>query len=342
MRVEHNQRFGRILLIVLPASLCLAWLSKEYELTSLRRAAVDQITPASSYVSNAVSIYGVPAAAQVSAPVAGPICSAAEREALARVADSLHGQLNWGHAANCCEWKGVACTDGGEVRGLSLAGEGLHGTLPTQVGALRALATLDVNDNPRLSGTLPTELGAALRLTHVYAFGCSSLSGTLPSALPPSLQELELSRCRLSGTLPPQLGSLGSLRYAFLESNRISGVVPPSLARLRQLKELELSSNRLSGSVPRAVAAMALQHLDIKDNSPQLRGAPVQKPGHGCSGGTDRYLRGGQAGQAPTRGPVSANPAGLEPERSAAIRPRRRAMGRGGMRQPWKAREETI
>ena len=152
-----------------------------------------------------------------------------------------------------------------------------------------------------MSGTLPATLFSdASRLSHLYAFGARRLSGTLPSAIGDarSLQELELSSCHLSGSLPPEIGARGAssaLRYVFLESNRLSGIVPPSLGKLRRIRELELSHNRLSGSVPRGVARMQIDHLDFEDNAPGMKGAPVSKPKQGCSGGSAKYMRAGGA-----------------------------------------------
>lgn len=222
----------------------------------------------------------------------------------------------------------------GSVTSLSLARNALHGTLPTELARLPALTTLDVNENPNLSGTLPAALLASKTLTHLYAFGAalsgtlpaaigggagaggsgggttniadgatgfdassssSSNAGSGERGWSTSLlQELELSSCKLSGTLPPSLGSASSLRYVFLEANRLSGSLPPSLGQLRRLKELELSKNRLSGTVPPRVKHLHLEHFDVANNNPALKGAPVAAAKGACSGGADKYLRGQQ------------------------------------------------
>ena len=54
------------------------------------------------------------------------------------------------------------------------------------------------------------------------------------------------------------------------------------------------AEDRFSGTLPRAVARMRLEHLDVDQNA-ALRGVPVSKPKQGCSGGSERYLRGGGA-----------------------------------------------
>ena len=71
---------------------------------------------------------------------------------------------------NCNGWMGVHCWGpGGHVRRLDLRRVPLHGTIPSQIGLLSELATLDLSRAARtirgvpesggLSGTLPTQLG---------------------------------------------------------------------------------------------------------------------------------------------------------------------------------------
>mmetsp|Transcript_35804 Transcript_35804/g.75247 ORF Transcript_35804/g.75247 Transcript_35804/m.75247 type:complete len:159 (+) Transcript_35804:944-1420(+) len=114
-------------------------------------------------------------------------------------------------------------------------------------------------------------------------------SGTI-GHVAPKLQELEMSKNKISGTLPTSLPT--SLQYIFLESNLLSGTLPKSFSRLRRLKELELSENAFSGSVPASVSSLHLDHLDLQQNR-ALQGVPKsENKGSRCSGGADKYLRG--------------------------------------------------
>ena len=352
----REQLFARLLIIILPATLVLTWISKLLASDSLRRDALGELYAASERAADVEERSQRTIIQYVSTAVADPpSCSPDERRLLFRIGAQLSGdraasslalRYGWGEAADCCQWEGVGCDDGGRVRSLSLAKHGLEGTLATELGGLARLASLDLNENERLSGTLPSELfGSGGHLTHLYAFGARRLSGTLPAALcgARALQEIELSSCRLSGTLPAGLGAYGgagaaaaaaaaargsssggsSLRYVFLESNRISGVVPPSLGKLRGLRELELSQNRLSGSVPRAVVRLHLDHLDLADNAPSLKGVPTSAPKQGCSGGSAKYLRagGGAADRARHEQPAAIVATG-RPAAAAAEAPR--------------------
>jgi len=300
----HKAAFARTLVLVLPATLVLALLSKHLNADTTRRIAIAELYHASDTEAMRSDPLA-PAHQNQYFTALAPTCSEPERAALFRAGVKLAGSRSaewlqrsgWGEAADCCDWKGVGCASGRGVETLSLPHQGLRGTLPSELGLLRGLLSLDVNENKGLSGTLPSELLGSRRLKSLYAFS-AALSGTLPEAIAraSSLHELELSSCRLSGTLPSALGATTRLSYVFLEANRVSGVIPSALSGLRRLQELELSHNRLSGSVPGRLAHMPLQHLDVADNAPGLKGAPIARPTQGCSGGSEKYLRGASRG----------------------------------------------
>ena len=276
-----NNRFATMLAIVMPCSLLATWLWKQYEIMAPRsrwQVAGEWPVPEDE-VDIRRTVYTAPVLT----------CDDDERGVLRRI--------GWWNETvdNCCRWRGIKCTQG-RVTKVSLAGGMLRGTLPNELARLGQLQVLDLNANPSLSGTLPEQLGRLDSLTNVYLFG-SALSGSLPDLGGcAALQELELSHCRLSGTLPASLGRASKLQYLFLESNALSGTLPAALGRLRSLKELELSENKLSGSVPSALRAKSLSHLDLQKN-PRLTGVPQAAAKSQCSGGADKYLRGGPGAQ---------------------------------------------
>ena len=72
---------------------------------------------------------------------------------------------------------------------------------------------------------------------------------------------LDLSGNGLSGTLPPEVGSLVSLTTLDVSSNRLSGRLPEELGDLASLTALNLSSNYFTGRLPLTLSNTALQDL---------------------------------------------------------------------------------
>ena len=89
---------------------------------------------------------------------------------------------------------------------LALPGRSLGGTVPSELGLMTTLQSLDLSQNV-LSGTLPSQLGRLTRL-HTLLLHSNSVSGSVPS----------------------QLGSLTRLRSLHLRDNKLSGALPTELA----------------------------------------------------------------------------------------------------------------
>ena len=127
--------------------------------------------------------------------------------------------LNWNKAVPVNGWQGVT-TDGpeGRVTGLDLAGLGLNGRIPSDLGRLDRLVSLSLQRN-RLTGRIPSELGDLASLEH-----------------------LNLNFNALTGDIPPELAKLENLEDLWLAENRLTGPVPAALG------ELDPSVLRLSGN----------------------------------------------------------------------------------------------
>ncbi|XP_022717350.1 probable leucine-rich repeat receptor-like serine/threonine-protein kinase At3g14840 isoform X2 [Durio zibethinus] len=119
-----------------------------------------------------------------------------------------------------------------------------------------------------------------------------SLPGTLPKELVkfPYLQEIDLSRNFLNGTIPPEWGSMQLVNISILgnrltgpipkelgnistltsisaEFNQLSGALPPELGNLPQIERMLLSSNNFTGEVPQTFAKLTtLKDFRISDN----------------------------------------------------------------------------
>ena len=142
------------------------------------------------------------------------------------------------------EWHGVTADADGRVTALRLAASNLAGSIPSALGSLARLETLDFARNS-LAGPIPPELG---RLAN--------------------LRSLILGVNRLTGRIPPELGALADLEILRLRRNGLTGPIPSELARLRNLRRLGLERNRLTGSIPQEFLEFdRLQTIHFESNN---------------------------------------------------------------------------
>ncbi|KAK2972457.1 hypothetical protein RJ640_003883, partial [Escallonia rubra] len=82
-----------------------------------------------------------------------------------------------------------------------------------------------------------------------------------------SLEELSLSRNRLSGQLPDSIGHFKKLRSISLGDNLITGPIPASVGELSNLESLDFSFNKMNGSIVETLGTLGeLNHLDLRQN----------------------------------------------------------------------------
>jgi Leucine-rich repeat (LRR) protein len=204
---------------------------------------------------------------------------AAQRSALVALYNSTGGahwtsRAGWlGQSGTECAWAGVTCdTNKTTVTRLFLNDNGLAGSLPSALGNLAGLQSLEAEGNA-ITGSLPKELGRLADL-RTLRLGFNQISGPVPAELGSLtlLETLSLLFNRLSGAVPADLGRLGSLQLLALSGNQLTGAVPPQLGDLRSLTYLDLSDNRLTGAIPADLGRLAaLQILYLGGN--QLSGA---------------------------------------------------------------------
>ena len=191
--------------------------------------------------------------------------------------------LNWGANTALSSWDGitVGSLDGIQrVTELDMDGQGLNGTIPSQLGQLSALRELRLAWGNQLTGSIPAELGRLTRLTFLN-LAANHLSGPIPpelGSIGPQLTHLVLSAPQplpngvgLTGSIPAQLGNLSGLTSLYLDGNRLTGSIPPRLGRLLKLSWLSLTRNRLTGAIPTQLGELTnLTNLRLEDN--QLSG----------------------------------------------------------------------
>ncbi|XP_048129589.1 probable leucine-rich repeat receptor-like serine/threonine-protein kinase At3g14840 [Rhodamnia argentea] len=118
-----------------------------------------------------------------------------------------------------------------------------------------------------LPGTLPPRL---FRLPFLQNFDVTRnyLSGSIPKEWgSTNLLNTSLLGNRLTGPIPKELGNISTLWKFVVEINQLSGPVPPELGNLSQLHQLHLTSNNFTGELPKTFAKLTtLQELRLSDN----------------------------------------------------------------------------
>ncbi|KAH7431640.1 hypothetical protein KP509_08G058100 [Ceratopteris richardii] len=152
----------------------------------------------------------------------------------------------------CSSWSFVTCDSEKHVIEVSLAGQGLAGHLSSQIGNLKFLQTLELQDN-LMSGYLPNELG---NLTELLSLNVHNNS--------------------FHGSIPPFLGQLSKLKYLVLSDNNFSGNVPIAVAGMPSLLRLDFSHNSLSGVIPEV--AFHIPEYSFLDNQLICETTSTHKP----------------------------------------------------------------
>uniref|UniRef100_A0A1J3DPZ4 non-specific serine/threonine protein kinase n=1 Tax=Noccaea caerulescens TaxID=107243 RepID=A0A1J3DPZ4_NOCCA len=118
-----------------------------------------------------------------------------------------------------------------------------------------------------LQGSLPKEL-AGLPFLQEIDLTRNYLNGSIPpewGALP--LLNISLLGNRISGPIPKEIGNLTTLMSLVLEFNQISGKLPPELGNLKNIDRILVSSNYLSGEIPTTFSKLTkLTDFRISDN----------------------------------------------------------------------------
>ena len=143
----------------------------------------------------------------------------------------------------------------------------LTGSIPAELGNLANLKILTLRSN-RLVGSIPAELGNLANLTSLNVL-FNYFSGSIPAELGnlASLEALNLRNNRLSGSIPAELGNLANLTFLGLDQNRLSGRIPAELGNLANLTRLQLRSNYFSGSIPAELGNLTnLDRLTLENN----------------------------------------------------------------------------
>ncbi|KAA8533372.1 hypothetical protein F0562_033095 [Nyssa sinensis] len=141
---------------------------------------------------------------------------------------------------------------------LSLRKNHLEGRIPEQLCQMKYLRVLDLSHN-NLSDVIPSCVDNFTSMKeetprdsleadswdsvnfYLFSFGGEMLN---------YLTGIDVSCNRLMGTIPIQLGELGSIRIVNMSHNLLTGSIPTSFKDLQLLEALDLSHNKLFGEIP--------------------------------------------------------------------------------------------
>ncbi|XP_073154636.1 receptor-like protein 7 [Henckelia pumila] len=154
---------------------------------------------------------------------------------------------------------------------LSLANNGITGSVPTSLCSASNLQVLDLSGN-LLSGSIPSCLLRNNNSLGVLNLGRNNISGDIPDSFSIScgLKTLDLSRNNLEGKIPVSLANCASLEVMNVGNNNIYDGFPCMLQTLSSLRVLVLRSNRFHGGITCPEVNQSwpnLQIIDIASNN---------------------------------------------------------------------------
>jgi Leucine-rich repeat (LRR) protein len=199
------------------------------------------------------------------------------------------------------EWDFGVISQLPSLKMLDLSFSDLDGAMPSELGLLTGVSTLDLSHSYRLgvpslsspvrgeSSIIPTEIGLLSELVHLLLSG-NRISGPFPTELQPlkslewlqiagsqiqtfppiaftNLRGLEMPDNPIESAIPTEIGLFTSLQLLDLSSDLIVGRIPTELGLLTGLKTFRASHNALVHTIPDAIVlATSLTVLDLGSN----------------------------------------------------------------------------
>ncbi|KAJ8562153.1 hypothetical protein K7X08_011444 [Anisodus acutangulus] len=148
---------------------------------------------------------------------------------------------------------------------LDMAFNTLTGKVPNKF-QFNLLANVDLSTN-RFEGPVPLW---SSNVTSLYLRD-NLFSGPIPLSICgelPNLSDLDISRNKLSGTIPLCMGDINQLATLALNNNQLIGQFPDFSSKLLSLYWIDISENRLSGQIPGSLGSLSnLMFLRLSGNN---------------------------------------------------------------------------
>jgi hypothetical protein len=168
----------------------------------------------------------------------------------------------------CTEVFGTIPTEFGNLTQLETFGisnANINGSIPSQLANWgTSLVNLDFENMPFLQGPLPTQIGNLTALTSINFVSNANFVSTLPTQLGllTAMESFDFSgNGLLHGTIPTELGNFGANLGSFILSGSplITGTLPSQIARWTSAYEIELSHLSITGNTTYMFSLMGTQ-----------------------------------------------------------------------------------
>ncbi|XP_024534797.1 probable leucine-rich repeat receptor-like protein kinase At1g35710 [Selaginella moellendorffii] len=152
---------------------------------------------------------------------------------------------------------------------ISLRNNNLTGGIP-EFGDHCVLETINLSTNT-LTGEIPESVLHCSQVTKLD-LSRNRLTGVIPSELGRNLSTLtnfDVAFNTLHGEIPllPEISKLEQLSYFLISTNKLVGTIPVEYFNMANLGTLDLARNNLWGSLPRACNLAGISKLDLSFNS---------------------------------------------------------------------------
>jgi Leucine-rich repeat (LRR) protein len=175
------------------------------------------------------------------------------------------------HLGDPCSCTDVITCAGGRIIGVNLNNKGLALTAGNEdsLSHLSGLQSISFFNNS-LVGPLPMAWLVKLISLTYWDFSHCKLSGTIPSQIGQltAVTHFDLFGNRFTGTIPSQLAQLTALTdFSLSAFHNFMGTIPTELGRLTALTAFDIQQNALTGSIPTELAQITgLQRLGLAIN----------------------------------------------------------------------------